>query len=106
MKLGVALLLVAQAASADVFDEYSDTVRQQPAAQLFEAACRAEPEIPGDLGKGDFARLVSWLRANVHGKASLLTTEELLVAATGHPLDADTFRRHLRRRYVERAGAP
>ena len=76
------------------------------AAQLFEAACRAEPAIPGHLGKGDFARLLSWLRQNVHGKASLLTTEELLVAATGRPLDAGTFRSDLRRRYVERAGAP
>ena len=82
------------------------TLGAMMAAQLFEAACRAEPKIPADLGKGDFARLVSWLRQSVHGKASLLTTEELLVAATGRPLDADTFRSHLRRRYIEGAGAP
>ena len=82
------------------------TLGAMMAAQLFEAACRAEPKIPADLGKGDFARLVSWLRQSVHGKASLLTTEELLVAATGRPLHADTFRSHLRRRYIEGAGAP
>jgi carboxypeptidase Taq len=75
------------------------------AAQLFEAACRAEPGIPDDLRTADFSRLVAWLRAKVHAKASLLSTEELLVEATGQPLDACTFRAHLRRRYVERTSA-
>jgi carboxypeptidase Taq len=75
------------------------------AAQLFEAACRAAPGIPGDLRRGEFDGLVAWLRKNVHARASLLSSEELLVEATGRPLDAGTFRTHLRRRYVERVGA-
>ena len=46
MKLCVALLLVASSAHAGaIFDEYSDTVRQQPAAQLFEASCDIDIEL-------------------------------------------------------------
>ena len=54
------------------------------AAQLFRAACRAEPEIvPCSGGRTSFGPLHSWLRTHVHAKGSLLTTEELLVAVTG-----------------------
>ena len=73
------------------------------AAQLFEAACRAEPDLLPGLTRGDFAPLRGWLRANVHEKGSLLETEDILVAATGRPLDAQVFRRHLERRYREPA---
>ncbi|WP_038368399.1 carboxypeptidase M32 [Bosea sp. UNC402CLCol] len=71
------------------------------AAQIFDAATRAEPGILPGIGKGDFAPLVGWLRANIHGKGSLLPTDALLTEATGRPLDAAVFKAHLRRRYVE-----
>lgn len=71
------------------------------AAQLFDAACRAEPGILPGIGRGDFAPLVGWLRANIHGKGSLLSTDALLTEATGRPLDASVFKAHLRRRYLE-----
>ena len=70
------------------------------AAQLFQAACRAEPDIPDRLRVGDFGPLRAWLRANVHSQASLLETEELLTAVTGEPLQAAVFRSHLRERYL------
>jgi carboxypeptidase Taq len=72
------------------------------AAQLFRAACEAEPGIRAGLAVGDFTPLRSWLRLNVHSKGSLLTTDELLTAATGRPLEATVFRVHLRERYLER----
>jgi carboxypeptidase Taq len=75
------------------------------AAQLFDAACRTEPDILPFLGRGDFTPLRTWLRAHVHAKGSLLGTDELLEAATGRPLEAETYRTHLRRRYLE-AEAP
>lgn len=70
------------------------------AAQLFAAACRAVPEIRPGLARGDFAPLLGWLRANVHARASLLETDELLIAATGRPLGTGDFLAHLRRRYL------
>jgi carboxypeptidase Taq len=73
------------------------------AAQLFDAACRAEPDIPECLTRGDFGPLRSWLRANVHTKGSLLETEELISTATGQPLQAQMYREHLRKRYVDQS---
>ena len=57
------------------------------AAQLFDATSRAVPELPSAIRRGDFAPLLGWLRREVHGRASLLETDDLLTAATGRPLD-------------------
>ncbi|WP_414472134.1 carboxypeptidase M32 [Microvirga sp. M2] len=76
------------------------TLGAMTAAQFFRAACRADAAILPGLAKGDFAPLRTWLRANVHAKGSLTTTDQLLVAATGQPLTAEVFRAHLRERYL------
>ena len=76
------------------------TLGATAAAQLFDAACRAEPDILPSLGRGDFMPLRTWLRANVHANGSLLDTDELLIAATGRPLGAEEYWIHLQRRYL------
>lgn len=76
------------------------TLGAMNAAQLFDAAGRADPEIPARIGRGDFGPLLAWLRANVHGLASSLTADEIMTRATGRPLDAAVFKRHLERRYL------
>ena len=70
------------------------------AAQLFEAATAAEPGIRPGLAEGDFRPLLGWLRANVHAKGSSGSTDEIMEAATGRPLGIDSYRAHLRRRYL------
>ena len=70
------------------------------AAQLFAAARRALPDLPEQIGRGDFAPLFDWLRAEVHGKGSLLSSAELVVEASGGPLGTAAFERHLRERYL------
>jgi carboxypeptidase Taq len=71
------------------------------AAQLFDAAKRADPAILPGIAEGDFAPLLAWLRANVHGKGSQpSSSSELVEAATGKKLDAGIFRRHLTARYL------
>ncbi len=45
-------------------------------------------------------RLLGWLRREVHAKGSLLSTDELLSAATGRPLDPEVFKAHLAARYL------
>lgn len=77
------------------------TLGAMTAAQLFDAACRADSDILPGIGRGDFAPLVGWLRENVHGQGSRHATDELLTRATGRPLDAEVFKRHLRARYLE-----
>ncbi|WP_207458591.1 carboxypeptidase M32 [Azospirillum sp. SYSU D00513] len=79
----------------------SYTLGAMTAAQLFEAAHAAEPGLRESLARGEFAPLVSWLRENVHATGCLHASgDELLTAATGRPLDAGVFRRHLERRYL------
>ena len=76
------------------------TMGAMTAAQLFDAATRTVPDILPGIARGDFAPLVSWLRANVHSQGSLYETDELLTRATGRPLDAAVFKAHLKRRYL------
>lgn len=76
------------------------TLGAMAAAQLFQAALAAHPEIAEDIARGDITRLLAWLRAHVHGQGSLLEWEELVEAATGQPLDPEVYLRHLRERYL------
>lgn len=77
------------------------TLGAMTAAQLFDAAKRADGGIVPAIGRGEFAPLLAWLKTNVHGKGSSLSTRDLLVEATGKPLDPAVFKAHLERRYLE-----
>jgi carboxypeptidase Taq len=70
------------------------------AAQLYAAARAQEPGIPAAIAHGDFRPLLAWLRRNVHGVGSRLSTDDLLRQATGAPLSAKAFRVHLEKRYL------
>lgn len=71
------------------------------AAQLFAAARRALPDIERQIAAGKFLPLLDWFGAHIHGKASLLSTAELVETATGAPLGTADFHRHLHGRYLE-----
>lgn len=70
------------------------------AAQLFEAAGKARSNLGSSLEKGDFSELVSWLREHVHGQGARLTPDEIITGATGSPLGAAAFKRHIEGRYL------
>lgn len=76
------------------------TLGAMTAAQLFQAARRALPELDAHLARGDFLPLVAWLRREVHERASLLSSQELITQVTGRPLDPKVFEAHLRHRYL------
>ena len=65
------------------------------------AARRAVPELDAALGRGDLGPLLGWLRVNVHAQGSRLGFNDLLVAATGKPLDPADFGAHLAARYLK-----
>jgi carboxypeptidase Taq len=79
----------------------SYTLGAMAAAQLMRAARRAAPELDDALAQGDLGPLRGWLRANVHGKGSLLGFNDLLREATGKPLDPADFEAHLMERYLQ-----
>jgi carboxypeptidase Taq len=70
------------------------------AAQLFEAARAAVPDLLEAIERGEFAPLLGWLRDRVHSKGSLLSTAELVECATGRPPGTASFERHLHDRYL------
>jgi len=76
------------------------TLGAMTAAQLFDAARRADPDLLPAIGRGDFKPLLGWLREAVHGKGCLLATRDLITQATGRPLDPKVFEAHLRARYL------
>jgi carboxypeptidase Taq len=77
------------------------TLGAMTAAQLYQAAGAAMPDLETRLEQGDFSALLSWLRTHIHGKASYLPAPALLTAATGRPLESAPFLAHLRRRYLD-----
>lgn len=79
----------------------SYTLGAMAAAQLMKAARAATPGLDAAMAEGDLSPLVGWLRANVHGKGSLLGFQDLLRAATGKPLDPSDFQTHLASRYLQ-----
>jgi carboxypeptidase Taq len=70
------------------------------AAQLFQAAVRADSSIPGDLAQGDFRSLLGWLRPNVHERASSASTQTILMEATGEKLGPAPYQAHILQRYL------
>ena len=70
------------------------------AAQLFATAQAQVPGLLDAIGKGDFAPLLEWLRAQVHGQGCLPRFGELVTQATGGPLAVEPFLGHLRQRYL------
>jgi carboxypeptidase Taq len=79
----------------------SYTLGAMTAAQLMQAARRDVPGLDAAFADGDLAPLTGWLRAKIHGMGSLLGFNDLVIAATGKPLDPADFEHHLTRRYLQ-----
>jgi len=82
------------------------TLGDMLAAQFFAAAQKQYPDIRKNLGKGDFTQLRGWLRDNVHSKGSLLSAEDMIINATGEPLNAQHYLNHFNQRYLNKAPQP
>jgi carboxypeptidase Taq len=70
------------------------------AAQLAAAMRRDVAGVPALIARGEFAPMLHWLRRRVHGLGSSLSTQELILGATGAPLGASAFKAHLTARYL------
>jgi carboxypeptidase Taq len=76
------------------------TLGAMTAAQLFFAAREQVDGLLDDIGQGNFAPLLAWLRTQVHQKGKYLNYNELMLAATGEVLNAGYFKSHLEERYL------
>jgi carboxypeptidase Taq len=67
----------------------------------FAAAMRRElGDLDADVARGDFSRMLSWLRANIHERGSSLTPSELVSAVTGSALSPAAFLSYLSQKYA------
>jgi carboxypeptidase Taq len=78
----------------------SYTLGAMYAAQEFSAAERALPQLHENIAVGNLTELFEWLQKNIWSKGSLLSTDDLMIAATGESLNARHFKAHLERRYL------
>ncbi|WP_174556048.1 carboxypeptidase M32 [Aggregatilinea lenta] len=70
-------------------------------AQFYDAALHAHPEIPDEIGRGQFATLHDWLQANIYTHGHKYTAAELTERVTGQPLTIAPYIAYLRTKYGE-----
>lgn len=61
---------------------------------------KAIPDIRGQIRGGDLSGVKGWLKANIWDHGYRYTISELIEKATGEPLNAEYFKRHLQQRYL------
>ncbi len=69
-------------------------------AAQFMASMKKTVDVNTAITSKDLSPIFNWLSENIWSKGSLLTTDELVKAATGETLNAEHFQAHLRSRYL------
>ena len=69
--------------------------------QLFEAARRAHPSLLEDIGRGQFATLLGWLRQHVHRHGRKFLPKEIIKRATGTDLTPEPYLQYLRSKFSD-----
>lgn len=76
------------------------------AAQFYEAAQRALPDLRDRIRKGELRPLREWLRENIHRHGRRYPASELVRHVTGRPLSAEPFLKYLRSKFAPLYGLP
>lgn len=70
------------------------------AAQLWATVLKTYPDIEDDFARGDFSRLLGWLRTGIHEQGRRYETLELVRRVTGEELTPTYLLRYLEERYA------
>jgi carboxypeptidase Taq len=70
-------------------------------AQFYAAALKAHPEIPREIGHGEFATLHKWLIANIYRHGRKFEPSELVARSTGEAMTIGPYLAYLRGKYGE-----
>ena len=65
------------------------------AAQYFDAAKVAMPDLDQQIAAGNFANLKTWLNENIHQQGNRYNTQDLCEKVTGKPLSAQPMMDYL-----------
>ena len=75
------------------------TLGAMNAAQLFNAAKKALPNLEQQIALGDFNQLNQWQKENIWSQGSFYSIDDLMHHATGETLNPDHFINHLKHRF-------
>ena len=67
--------------------------------QLYDAAVKAHPAIPEEIADGEFSTLLGWMHTNIHQHGSKYEPKELIVKATGEPMQSRSYMKYLKTKY-------
>ncbi|MGD2049066.1 MAG: carboxypeptidase M32 [Chloroflexota bacterium] len=70
-------------------------------AMFFDQAVRESPQIPEEIGRGEFGSLHGWLKENIYQHGRKFTAEELVQRVTGGPITIEPYMRYLRTKFGE-----
>jgi carboxypeptidase Taq len=70
------------------------------AAQWFAAMRRQMPDLDARIAAGELSAVFDWLREHIWSQASLWTTDELALRASGEVLNPAHYQAHLQARYL------
>ncbi len=70
-------------------------------AQFFNAAVKADPNIPSEIAAGNFEPLHNWLNEHIYKYGRQYTAPEIIEKATGYPLEIDSYVKYLKDKYGE-----
>lgn len=76
------------------------------AAQFYDAARAALPDLDGQLARGEYAGLREWLTEHIYRHGRAFTPHELLKRATGRALDVTPYLTYLSGKYRDLYGLP
>lgn len=68
---------------------------------FYDAALKAHPNIPAEIGQGRFDTLYGWLRENIYQHGAKFTASELIERVTGGPLRIEPYIAYLKTKYGE-----
>ena len=70
------------------------------AAQIASQVRKDINNLDQQIEKGNFDELINWLKLNIHSKASLYSTNEILQQVTNSELNAKYFMDYIKNRYL------
>jgi carboxypeptidase Taq len=68
---------------------------------FYDAALKAHPTIPAEIGQGRFDTLHGWLKQNIYQHGAKFTASELIERVTGGPLRIEPYIAYLKTKYGE-----
>ena len=70
-------------------------------ALFYRQALVTHPEIPSQIGRGEFDTLLGWLRENIYRHGAKFTADELVRRVTGGELTIEPYIAYLRGKFLE-----